>query len=265
MSYRHDVGVGAVLLWSTVLVLVIIATIVGFRAFEPTTHNSNYWVAMGDILAMECVVAGYSIWTFLIAAGLARAGLTPAAMKMSLSMTLALFLVVGIVISLIFAVLSADSTSLELTFRTTLVAKWLLLLIIVASMWTAGREGSQTRALQEESRNSRAAILQQIDGALSGMRAVQGKQSSSAEWNATMDEIETTCNRVKGWVSARNVTDGSNSEMARLAAELVSLCTSSGRQSDGVADDLLGSIQTKAREISEHVRADAVSRRAGVA
>lgn len=185
----------------TVLV-VVIATILLFVSFAPHVAHYNYWVAMIDLAVLELLAGGF--WFFNIIASTSQLkSKFPLAMQISIGFTLSGFLLVSILIDAIFAT-STTNTS-EKVFLWITIFKWVILCVIIASMWLAGKEGEQDESAITISQKFKTDFSKKIDVVLSDIKQTNVNKENENLLNDTRDSVEILRNKARGLNSARSI------------------------------------------------------------
>lgn len=204
------------------LLCVAAVTVAGFVLFKPAYARFTYWVAMIDILALECVLGGFGLRAFFAATK--RTTSRPsfpiqAAMQIG-SMAL---LAAGLVLTALLIAFQ-HSPGADRVLLWLIGVKWVAVLVLLLSLTLVSRESAVLDAERESVRPSRLDVVESVDRIGVALRSVTFRGSDTAQWRRFQDVIDQLRSQAKGWVSAAPTGAASGeASFARLASELSGL------------------------------------------
>jgi len=255
-------SIPTVVAWG-ILLIVVGATLLMFYMWRPEHATSNYWLAMADIVAMELVAGTYAAYVFRASTGTAKST-SAVAMHLSAEFWIAVVFILGSLMSVIFAIVIGSTTNYALTFRTVLIAKWVLLLVLVFIMWRVGREGIGAKAMREDSRRGRTGMLQELSQAFTEVRDIKVGDKAKEEWRITFDEVQGTCNQLRGWLSANPTGVQANPRVETLTADLSKAIKSLQAAPEDQQRSIVGEVRQLNRDLTLAMKASSVSFSSGV-
>lgn len=245
-----------------VVVAVMAATLVLFLLFMPKEPGEVFWMAFADVLGMVLVFGAFEILALYASIGVSPSRVT-AATRIAITTILAIFFIVGTFLSVIFAVAGNGTNDLNRSFCTVLTIKWLLMLVIITTIWIAGQEGAPVRAAREESRGRRLALLERLQAAAAKARDARLSEGVVDDLRLAADELEGLCNRVRPWSSARPSGDA-DSRVEKLASDLVEAVNALPAAPESGQREAVAKVRRISADIAQTVRSSSSTPSSGV-
>lgn len=204
------------------LLCVAAVTVAGFVLFKPAYARFTYWVAMIDILALECVVGGFGLRAFFAATR--RTASQPSlpiqtAMQIGSAALLGLGLVLTILLIALQRTPGADRVLLWL-----ISVKWVAVVALLLALTLVSRESAGLDAERERVRPTRLDVVDSVERISVALRSVTFRGSDTAQWRRFQDIVDQLRNQAKGWVSAAPTGAASGEpSFAQPASELSGL------------------------------------------
>ncbi len=235
------------LLWGIAILGTVAVTVGIFLTFAPPAPDSSYWIAMGDLCLMEIVTGALLVYNFSMPKGSALK--VPYAMNIAIETMIAIFFIISVVIDLLFLFLNSGTI-----FIWVVIIKWLILLFLIGSMWSAAQEDKEERVVLEQSREERIDVLNVVQQELAELRRLPTGTENGATQRQVIDELELLRNQLRSRTSERTTADNGNLHLRELLDDLVKDINVLRNSPEGDRKTIFTRIQDDTRRLSREVR-----------
>jgi len=239
------------IVWSIGTLAILGFTIGLFLTFAPAEPRYTYWVAVGDLMAMEVALAAYSKYSVFASTKKVTTKF-PVAMHISIENTIGLFFLLSVIIVLVFLLL--NRAGLDLAFAWIVAGKWLLMILAISLMYSAGQEGIEDVDTLRQSREKKNRMLNTLQQSLTQLRRLPTSSEDPAPLRQVTDELETLRNQVSSWVSSRPASDEQSKYLDNLLEQIASAVNELGASPRLEDKLLLPRIQDAVRRMSGELR-----------